>query len=87
MDTHLEGKVAVVTGASGGIGREISIAFARSGAAVVLASRDRKRLDEVAAIIVSGHGTALPVATDITDAAAVRTLVAPRSPDSAGSIS
>lgn len=75
MDTHLEGKVAVVTGASGGIGREISIAFARSGAAVVLASRDRKRLDEVAAIIVSGHGTALPVATDITDSAAVRTLV------------
>jgi NAD(P)-dependent dehydrogenase (short-subunit alcohol dehydrogenase family) len=74
MNLALKGKVAIVTGASTGIGREISLAFARMGATVVLASRNCKHLEEVADIVASGPGSALPIATDITDPAAVHAL-------------
>ena len=75
MNSSLESKVAIVTGAGKGIGREIALAFAHSGAAVVLASRHREALDEVATIVASSHGTAMSVPTDITDSAAVRAMV------------
>jgi len=70
----LTGQVAIVTGASRGIGREIAIAFAEAGAAVVLAARDRERLDEVTQFVKSGGGAALCVPTDITQPAAVHSL-------------
>lgn len=74
MNCSLNGQVAIVTGASRGIGREIAIAFARSGAAVLLAARDREHLNQVAEIVTSGGGNALCVPTDVTQPAAVHAL-------------
>jgi meso-butanediol dehydrogenase/(S,S)-butanediol dehydrogenase/diacetyl reductase len=51
--SELAGKVAVVTGASGGIGRVISVQLARAGAQVVLAGRDHSALDETARMVVA----------------------------------
>jgi NAD(P)-dependent dehydrogenase (short-subunit alcohol dehydrogenase family) len=72
----LRGKVALVTGASRGIGREIALALAGAGADVALAGRDTGRLDGVAGEVRALGRTALPVATDVTDRAHVENLVA-----------
>ncbi len=71
----LAGKVALVAGASRGIGAVTAQAFARSGAAVVLAARDQQALESVAADIRDRGGQALPVPTDVTDPASVQRLV------------
>lgn len=75
MSGFLEDKVAIVTGASRGIGAVTARAFAEAGAAVVLAARDERALDSLAAQIVSAGGRALGVPTDVTDATAVEGLV------------
>ena len=72
----LEGKVALVAGASRGIGAATARAFAGAGAAVVLAARDGAALEEVAQSIRSEGGRALGVPTDLREAAAVERLVA-----------
>jgi NAD(P)-dependent dehydrogenase (short-subunit alcohol dehydrogenase family) len=72
----LTGKVAMVTGASGGLGLHFARVLARSGAAVVLAAR---RLDAVhcAAEEISSHGVrALPLSLDVLDSSSIRTAVA-----------
>jgi NAD(P)-dependent dehydrogenase (short-subunit alcohol dehydrogenase family) len=69
-------RVALITGASRGIGAGTARAWARAGAAVVLAARDRGALESVAAGITADGGQALVVPTDVADAAAVRDLVA-----------
>ena len=71
----LSGKVAVITGASRGIGEAIALAYASAGASVVLASRKQEALDAVAARIREGGGQALAVAAHTGDQAAVDTLV------------
>ena len=75
MSESLRGRVAVVTGASSGIGRATAIALAEAGARVTLAARRAERLAEAVAQIHEGGGDALSVATDVTDRAAVFALV------------
>ena len=72
---NLTGKVAVITGASRGIGEAIAHAYARAGASVVLASRKQADLDEVAAEITAAGGRALAVAAHTGSDEAVNALV------------
>jgi NAD(P)-dependent dehydrogenase (short-subunit alcohol dehydrogenase family) len=72
----LAGRVAVITGASRGIGAATAAAVAAAGAHVVLAARDRQALDVVAGRIKDAGGTAIPAATDVSDEAAVERLFA-----------
>ena len=71
----LKDKVAIITGASRGIGRATAMAFAQAGAKVVLASRTRHDLETVANLIHTEDGEALVVPTDVTQAEAVEILV------------
>jgi len=71
----LDGKVALVAGASRGIGAVTARAFARAGAAVVLAARDKDALESVAEGIRADGGKALAVPTDVGDPASVEQLV------------
>jgi NAD(P)-dependent dehydrogenase (short-subunit alcohol dehydrogenase family) len=74
-DQFLRGRVALVAGASRGIGAATAEAFAAAGAAVVLGGRDTAALESVASRIRSQGGQALPVGFDVTDAESVRQLV------------
>jgi len=65
-DSELQDKIAIVTGGAGGIGTCISLAYARAGASVVVASRNQWNLDKVAAEIKSLGRESLAIATDIT---------------------
>ena len=67
----LQGKVALVTGASRGLGRAMAMGLAAAGALVVLAARDRERLLEVAEAIRQQGGQADIQAFDLADEAAV----------------
>jgi NAD(P)-dependent dehydrogenase (short-subunit alcohol dehydrogenase family) len=67
----LAGRLAVVTGASRGIGAATAAAVAAAGAHVVLAARDGAALDSVAGRIREAGGQATPVPTDVSDEAAV----------------
>lgn len=73
---ELRDAVAVITGASAGIGRAAAHAFARAGSRVVLAARTETALDDAAASIVAEGGLATPVACDVTSDADVSRLVA-----------
>jgi NAD(P)-dependent dehydrogenase (short-subunit alcohol dehydrogenase family) len=72
----LAGRLAVVTGASRGIGAATAAAVAAAGAHVVLAARDRQALDGVAGRIKEAGGQATPVPTDVSNEAAVERLFA-----------
>ena len=75
IDSTLDGKVALVTGASKGIGRAIALAYARHGAAVCCAGRTVGELDALVADIRARDGKAMAVATDVTDPDAVQRMV------------
>jgi NAD(P)-dependent dehydrogenase (short-subunit alcohol dehydrogenase family) len=62
----LAGKVAIVTGASTGIGAAAAAIFAREGAQVVIAARREAELTQVAEKITADGGSVLPVVTDVT---------------------
>jgi NADP-dependent 3-hydroxy acid dehydrogenase YdfG len=67
MAERLDGTVALVTGASSGIGEAAARALAREGAAVAIAARRKDRLDVLAAEIEQAGGRALAIEADITD--------------------
>lgn len=75
MTNKLEGKVAIITGASSGIGEATAIALANEGATVVLAARRGDRLNTLAGKIATSGGKALAIITDVTDEAQVQNLV------------
>lgn len=69
-------RIAIVTGAGSGIGRAVSLGLARAGFVLVLSGRRRGPLDEVAEAVRALGGEALPLVTDVGDAAAVEHLFA-----------
>ncbi|APX77648.1 3-hydroxybutyrate dehydrogenase [Achromobacter insolitus] len=68
---NLNGKVAVVTGAASGIGKEIALTLARAGAAVAIADLNQAGADAVAREIEQAGGKAMGVAMDVTSEEAV----------------
>ena len=73
---RLDGRTALVTGAGRGIGRAIALALAAAGAELVLVSRTKSQLDEVAREIASAGGKARVAPFDVTDTGAMRTAFA-----------
>ena len=71
----LTGKVALVTGASKGLGRTMAHALARAGADVAIASRTQRDLDDAAAEIQAAGRRVLPVAADVAEEASIERLV------------
>jgi NADP-dependent 3-hydroxy acid dehydrogenase YdfG len=66
----LDGKVALVTGASSGIGEATAVALAEAGAAVAIGARRKDRLDALSARLRDGGAKVLPLDLDVTDEAA-----------------
>jgi NADP-dependent 3-hydroxy acid dehydrogenase YdfG len=75
MVSKLEGKVAIITGASSGIGEATAIALAAEGAKVVIAARRVERLEAVAKQIIDHGGQALSIVSDITDEAQAKNVI------------
>src|SRR3546814_14237518 len=71
----LTGKVAIVTGASSGVGRATAKLFAEEGANVVVAARGRPGLDKLVEEIEGAGGPAVAVAGDVRDEALAKALV------------
>jgi NAD(P)-dependent dehydrogenase (short-subunit alcohol dehydrogenase family) len=72
LSVRLSGKSAIITGGGSGIGKAIAVAFAREGASVVIAGRDREKLQRAAAEI---GPNCLPVAADVSKPADIEKLI------------
>jgi NADP-dependent 3-hydroxy acid dehydrogenase YdfG len=75
MAGSLQGRKALITGASSGIGEATAEAMVAEGAAVALGARRKDRLDELAAKINDGGGTAVAIEADIADEQQAKNLV------------
>ena len=75
-ELSLKGKVAIITGSSGGIGRTLALGFVEAGASVVLVARTAAELETAADQIRAKGGKALAVPTDVTNSARVSEMVA-----------
>ena len=76
MSFSVEGRTAIVTGASSGLGVRFAQVLSQAGASVVLAARRQDQLDQVAKEIEAGGGTALALRCDVGDPASVKEMVA-----------
>lgn len=74
-NTRLDGQVALVTGASSGLGRRFAEVLAAVGATVVVTARRTDRLDTLVAEITEAGGDAVAMALDVTDAESIATVV------------
>ncbi|MBL4727439.1 MAG: SDR family oxidoreductase [Rhizobiaceae bacterium] len=73
--TNLKDKIAIVTGASSGIGYETALLFAKKGAKLIVSARRQEQLDELVEKIKNAGGTAVAIAGDIKDQATAQQLV------------
>lgn len=76
IEVNFEGKIALITGASSGLGARFAKVLAQAGAQVVLAARRIERLKELRAEIEANGGAAHVVALDVTDYASIRSAIA-----------
>ena len=72
----LSGRVALITGASSGLGKQFALTLSKAGAAVVLGGRRIERLKDLRSEIEAGGGDAHVVGLDVTDLASIRSAVA-----------
>ena len=72
---RLDGRVAIVTGASSGLGVAFAAAFAQAGADLVVAARRAERLNATAAQVEAAGRSCLPVPADVTDPAACQAVI------------
>ncbi|HEX8491729.1 MAG TPA: glucose 1-dehydrogenase [Pyrinomonadaceae bacterium] len=75
MNGELEGKVAIVTGATSGIGRATALRFAEAGARVAIVGRNARELKRLANEIDEQNGEALPIRADVTDEKMARRII------------
>src|SRR3977135_2523226 len=73
---RMTNRTAFVTGASRGIGRACALALSQAGARVILAARDKARLEEVATEIRASKGEAFVVEIDLTSADSIKSAFA-----------
>ena len=74
-DQPLKGRIALVTGASSGIGKRLAMVLAEAGAVVAIGARRREKLEETAGEVRKQGGRAEPFCVDLTDTAALEALV------------
>ncbi|MGE0821303.1 MAG: SDR family NAD(P)-dependent oxidoreductase [Candidatus Binatia bacterium] len=72
---RLDGKVAIVTGAGRGLGREMALALAAAGADIVAAARTQEQLEETARLVQAKGQRCLIIQTDVTDSTSVNHMV------------